>query len=97
VHKSLPTIVSSVAVALAAGCAGYASVDGYDAAYIDNPPAGIEYYPRYAFHDGYVYDVRGHYYHQHDGRWVVYRNAPVEIAHAHPVVHDDRGRMERQR
>jgi hypothetical protein len=61
---------------LVSACAGYATVDGYDAEYVDNAPANVEVYPQYRFADGYVYDVHGRYYHQHEGRWVAYRSAP---------------------
>jgi hypothetical protein len=75
------------------GCGGFVTVDGYDAAYVDTPPPG-EAYPRYAFQDGYVYDVNGRYYHNHGGRWVAYRNPPPEVAHARAEV---RGRDEHPR
>jgi hypothetical protein len=73
----LACIVASVA--LSAACVGYATVDGWDAAYVSAPPPGIYGYPRYPFHDGYVYDVGGHYYHQHNGRWVAYRSRPPGV------------------
>lgn len=79
-----------------AGCAGgYIDVDGYDAAYVEAAPVGIETYPRYAFRDGYVYDVNGRFYHQHNGRWVTYRTAPPEVARAR--AEHERGRALRQR
>ena len=80
--------LASVPAAALVGCGGYLTVDGYDAAYVDVPPPGIEVYPRYAVGDGYVYDVDGAYYHQHGQRWVRYRNAPREVV---------RGRQERGR
>ncbi len=58
------------------GCGGFVTVDGYDAAYVDAPPVGIEAYPSYEFGDGVVYDVHGRYYHNHGGRWVAYRSPP---------------------
>ena len=62
------------------GCAAhYATVDGYDAAYVEYAPPYIEAYPRYRFHDGYVYDVHGRYYHEHGRRWVEYREMPHEL------------------
>lgn len=89
---SFVRVLSGTVFVLATGCTAYADVDGYPAAYVDSPPIGIETYPRYAFHDGYVYDVRGRYYHQHNGHWAVYREAPREITHEHPE-----GRAEHQR
>jgi hypothetical protein len=58
-----------------AGCGGFITVDGYDAAYVD-APVGIEAYPSYEFNDGVVYDVNGRWYHNHGGRWVSYRSPP---------------------
>jgi hypothetical protein len=61
---------------LALGCAGYATVDGYDAQYVDPPPPAFVEAPTYRVNDGYVYVVGGRYYHQHAGRWVTYRQLP---------------------
>jgi hypothetical protein len=91
---ALAPVLSGTLLVLAIACTGYADVDGYPATYVDNPPVGIETYPRYSFHDGYVYDVGGRYYHQHNGHWAVYRDAPREIAHEHP---EPAGRAEHQR
>ena len=74
------------------GCGGYIMADGVEADYV-TPPVGIEVYPRYAYADGYVYDVHGRYYHRHGDRWVAYRHAPPGMRR----VHDERGRAERQR
>jgi hypothetical protein len=94
-----PRFIASVfgpalALALAACGTGYVGVDGYDAAYVQAPPPGIDAYPRYSFRDGYVYDVNGRYYHQHEGRWVAFRHEPPEVARARAY---NRGVMERQR
>src|ERR1700722_8355596 len=40
---------------LAAGCAGYAQVDGYDADYVDAPPPEVVAAPTYRVNDGYIY------------------------------------------
>jgi hypothetical protein len=72
------------------GCvAHYATVDGYDAAYVEYAPAYVESYPSYRFHDGYVYEVHGRYYHQHGRRWVEYRERPHEL-------HEGRGDRQRR-
>jgi hypothetical protein len=68
---------------VSSACAGTASIDGYDGMYVEAAPPGIEAYPRYRFHDGYVYDVHGRWYHQHGGRWVAYAHRPREIARDH--------------
>ncbi|HEX3770464.1 MAG TPA: hypothetical protein VHV30_06355 [Polyangiaceae bacterium] len=60
----------------AAACAGYATVDGYDATYVDPPPPAVVAAPSYRVHDGYIYEARGRYYHMHSGRWVTYRTLP---------------------
>jgi hypothetical protein len=97
-HQVSGAAVLCAAVAsLAIGCAGYAEVDGYQAAYVDNPPTYIEYYPRYPFDDGYVYEVDGRYYHRHHGHWAVYRSPPPEIRYVRPEVRIERGRAEHQR
>ncbi|HTB75898.1 MAG TPA: hypothetical protein VK762_21765 [Polyangiaceae bacterium] len=62
----------------ALGCAGYATVDGYDAEYVDPPPPAVVETPSYRVSDGYIYEANGHYYHQHAGRWVTYRRLPHE-------------------
>ena len=62
----------------AAGCAGYATVDGYDAQYVDPPPPAVVEAPAYRVNDGYIYESNGRYYHQHAGRWVTYRRLPRE-------------------
>ncbi|HEV3191425.1 MAG TPA: hypothetical protein VGY54_13045 [Polyangiaceae bacterium] len=68
------------------GCvAHYATVDGYDAAYVEYAPAYVESYPSYRFHDGYVYEVHGHYYHQHGRRWVEYRGCHARCAKVEPT------------
>jgi hypothetical protein len=63
---------------LAVGCAGYATVDGYDATYVEPPPPAVVAYPTYRVRDGYVYEGNNRYYHMHAGRWVAYRQLPHE-------------------
>jgi hypothetical protein len=82
-HRALKTIVPRLAAlvlpaSLSLGCAGYATVDGYDAAYVDPPPPSVVVSPSYRFRDGYIYEADGRYYHQHGGRWVRYRTLPHE-------------------
>jgi hypothetical protein len=73
----LPYIAAVVLPAcLAMGCAGYATVDGYDATYVDAPPPAVVEAPAYRVDDGYIYVSNGRYYHQHQGRWVTYRRLP---------------------
>ena len=77
---SLTQIAALVSFALPAcfalGCAGYATVDGYDAEYVDPPPPAVVETPTYRVNDGYIYEANGRYYHQHAGRWVTYRTLP---------------------
>jgi hypothetical protein len=82
-YRAFQTLVPRLAVlvlpaCLGLGCAGYATVDGYDAAYVDPPPPAIYAGTTYRFRDGYIYEANGHYYHQHGGRWVTYRTLPHE-------------------
>lgn len=67
--------VPALAFALVGCGAGYVDVDGYEGAYVE-APVGVEAYPAYEFNDGVVYDVHGRWYHNHNGRWVTYRNEP---------------------
>jgi hypothetical protein len=62
----------------ASACAGYATVDGYDATYVDPPPPAVVAAPSYRMRDGYIYEAQGRYYHRHGGRWVTYRTLPRE-------------------
>lgn len=76
--RPVPLFLVALPSLLAAGCAGYATVDGYDATYVEPPPPEVVVYPTYRVADGYVYEGRGHYYHMHGGRWVTYRRLPRE-------------------
>jgi hypothetical protein len=86
-------------VALTVACAtnsysnglGSTTVDGSDAESHKLPPVGAQCYPRYRVHDGYVYDVYGHYYKEHNGEWSVLRSAPHEIRHERPEVSGQSG------
>jgi hypothetical protein len=75
---SLAALVATVVPAFAAaGCAAeYTTADGYDAAYVDAPPATVTVAPAYTFAGGYVYEGGGRYYHPYRGRWVTYRHLP---------------------
>jgi hypothetical protein len=77
--RSVMSIAMILPVGLVDACAAhFATVDGYEAEYVD-APVNIETYPRYEFQDGYVYNVNGRYYHNHGGRWVAYRHEPPGI------------------
>jgi hypothetical protein len=88
------------AVLLATACIdrgpGYANgygnenVDGTAAQAHVLPPVGYDCYPHYFVRDGYVYDVNGHYYKEHDGHWIVLRGAPSLVAYQQPEVSNDR-------
>jgi hypothetical protein len=91
-HRAFQTIVPRlVALVLpssfALGCAGYATVDGYDGAYVDPPPPAVVVSPSYRFHHGYIYEGNGHYYHQHEGRWVAFRRLPPEAVRVRVAGH----------
>ena len=80
-HRGIRTIavgLASLGLTAVAGCAGYATVDGYDATYVDPPPPAVVATPTYRVNDGYVYEGGGRYYHMHAGRWVAYRHLPRE-------------------
>ena len=97
----------SAAVALASGCQavqdinkgpGYAN--GIDTATVDGtdnieervlPPVGYQCYPRYFVGDGYVYDVHGHYYKEHNGDWRILRSVPSLVRYQKPEVSNEPG------
>jgi hypothetical protein len=54
------------------------------------PPVGYECYPHYFVRDGYVYDVNGHYYKEHDGNWSILRGAPSLVRYQDAEVSNDR-------
>ncbi|HTB76438.1 MAG TPA: hypothetical protein VK762_24490 [Polyangiaceae bacterium] len=59
------------------------------------PPIGYDCYPHYLARDGgYVYDVNGHYYKEHDGDWSVLRDAPSLVRYQTPEVSSDRRCLE---
>ncbi len=80
IHRATKFLSRALALVLpaclAVGCAGYATVDGYDATYVDPPPPELVVTPAYRVDDGYIYVANGRYYHQHAGRWVTYRRLP---------------------
>ena len=80
--------VAGVLLLLAAGCAGYITVDGYEAAYVD-APADYQRYPRYEHNGVAVYEVNGRYYRQYGGRWVAYRERPRELREERKDDHRD--------
>jgi hypothetical protein len=94
IREALPA-----ALILATGCInrgpGYANgyenvrVDGTDAQAHVLPPIGSECYPHYLVRDGYVYDVDGHYYKEHNGDWTVLRGPPSLVRYQDPEVSDD--------
>jgi hypothetical protein len=90
----------STALAVATGCidAGPGYSNGYENVTVDGsdtqghvpPPIGYECYPHYFVRDGYVYDVNGHYYKEHNGHWSILRGAPSLVRHQEPEVSNDR-------
>jgi hypothetical protein len=58
------------------------------------PPLGYECYPHYFVGDGYVYDVYGHYYKEHNGDWTILRGAPSLVRYQEPDVSNDRPCLE---
>jgi hypothetical protein len=69
---------------------GNASVEAADSPGHVLPPVGYQCYPRYAVRDGYVYDVYGHYYKEHNGDWSILRGAPSLVRYQEPEVSNDR-------
>jgi hypothetical protein len=83
------------ALALATACGwgtgysngyGNVTVDGTDTSGRKLPPVGYECYPHYRVKGGYVYDVHGYYYKNHDGSWSILRSAPSEVRYEDPII-----------
>ncbi len=58
------------------------------------PPVGYECYPHYLIRDGYVYDVNGYYYREHNGDWSILRGAPSMVRYQTPELSGDRRCLE---
>lgn len=69
---------------------GNVNIDGSDGQGHVLPPVGYDCYPHYFVRDGYVYDVNGHYYKEHDGHWNRLLRAPSLVAYQQPEVSNDR-------
>jgi len=69
---------------------GTASVDGNDT---DEqrvlPPVGYQCYPHYFVGDGYIYDVHGHFYKEHNGDWSTVRSVPSLVRYQMPEVSNE--------
>jgi hypothetical protein len=95
----------SAALALTTACSGIDAIDrgpGYENGYgnttVDGtderpghvlPPVGYQCYPHYFVGDGYVYDVHGYLYKEHDGEWSTLRSAPSLVRYQTPEVSRD--------
>jgi hypothetical protein len=89
----------STVLALAGGCTsmdtgysngyGNVTVDGSESQGHVLPPVGYQCYPHYFVRDGYVYDVYGHYYKEHNGHWSMLRSAPSLVRYQEPEVSND--------
>jgi hypothetical protein len=53
------------------------------------PPVGYDCYPHYFVGDGYVYDVHGHYYKEHNGDWSKLRGPPTRVRYQQPEINKD--------
>ena len=95
----------SAALALTAACGDLDAIDrgpgysnGYENVVVGGteteghvlPPVGYQCYPHYLVRDGYVYDVHGHYYKEHNGDWSLLRGAPSLVRYQAPEVSHER-------
>jgi hypothetical protein len=92
----------STALALATGCMGINAGPGYSNGYehvsVEGsgsqghalPPVGYECYPHYPVRGGYVYDVNGYYYKEHNGSWTMMQYEPSQVRDQEPEVSDPR-------
>jgi len=77
-HRTLLALTLVAPLAFGAvACAASLTVDGYGANYVDRPH--WEGHRRYNINGVAVYEVDGHYYREHQGRWIVYRERPREL------------------
>ncbi len=94
IREALPAALLLVAACINRG-PGYSSgygnvnVDGTDTQAHVLPPIGYNCYPHYFGRDGYVYDVHGHYYKEHNGDWSILRGAPSFVRYQEPEVSSD--------
>ena len=73
---------------------GNVNVDGTATPAHVLPPVGYECYPHYLVRDGYVYDVNGYYYKEHNGDWSILRGAPSLVRYQAPELSSDRRCLE---
>jgi hypothetical protein len=73
---------------------GNVNVDGTGTQAHVLPPVGYGCYPHYLARDGYVYDVNGHYYKEHNGEWSALRSAPSLVRYQEPEFSNDRSCLE---
>src|SRR5262245_50631642 len=71
--------LTGLALLLAAGCHGYIKIDGLEATYTETP-ASYDHHPRWKHKGVRVYEIDGRYYREYNGRWVVYRERPADLA-----------------
>jgi hypothetical protein len=76
--KATLASIAGLLLLFATGCAGYLTIDGNEAVYAD-APADYERAPVYEHNGVRVYEVRGRYYRQYNGRWVYYRHRPRDL------------------
>jgi hypothetical protein len=75
-HRIL--LALSVTLALgAAACAAWVDADGVQVRYVG--PVVTTGHRHYVSRGVDVWEVDGHYYRQHNGRWAEYRERPVEL------------------
>jgi hypothetical protein len=76
-NRIVLAMIASISLSTAA-CAGWITVDGVQVAYVDTRPL-IEGRPHYLHRGRVVYEIDGRYYREHEGRWVVYRERPIDL------------------
>jgi hypothetical protein len=67
----------------------HVNVDGSYAHAEVLPPVGYYCYPHWFERDGYVYNVNGLYYKDHDGNWSIMRGAPSLVRYEEPELSND--------
>ncbi len=61
----------------ASACGAWFALDGYEARWAERPR--VEGARRWTHNGADVYEVDGHFYREHQGRWAEYRERPREL------------------
>jgi hypothetical protein len=75
-QRILLALVATLALGVTA-CAAWVDADGFQVRYVD--PVVTTGHRHYVHRGVDVWEVNGHYYRQHAGRWAEYRTRPGDL------------------